>query len=623
MKCILEYENGHWYCSCADLYPLVQRTKPDDDIRAAITAFHSRYYPDEQARSKDYPWVLHSKANPTKGSGDRQSKERLKTEIGRHELTWHWRLLLPCLRQLQPRRDRGYDIVLCVSQIRQWQLVSCFKMKWPAGSGQELLRQIRDATKTLLRPPVFGKSHRITRYEVYAAFYEPSVRRQISAALSAAAHDDFRRAHVLGRHDSYFRLTNIKCLKGRYHFDVEHVIDLEPEQAPLKLGEESVKGVCRPYGLANIPLFGQSASGKLPKPLALLLASDNYCRAFEKISDVLNDPDARSILLIAPPGSGKEDIGSILHECRRHHGNRVVVNLAGLDEESAAFRLFHLEQKRFATGFERGDVGWQLKMSFKPDLRDGALFQALRGTLVIDELDKARDSVRSMLLRFLENDEAVIPDTAVTIKIPRELRPLYVFAGSMARKEFLQLAPIDFWSRITHIIEMQHPLALVDSADKLRVAEDYVRLFWLRQVEAFFNGENLLKKSRPLYEPLRVKFLEWGKFFADRAAGDFVAQEMAEVLCGPGQPTPSVRTLRETAARCFDLLFQALLYHKQSRAPLEEWRKSLTGEPSSELRKFIEKMISSSARSGNLPHKAVDAVGEMRKLIRSSASIRV
>src|SRR5207247_990779 len=125
-------------------------------------------------------------------------------------------------------------------------------------------------------------------------------------------------------------------------------------------------------------------------------------------------------------------------------------------------------------------------VTFKATHLDGAVFRALGGTLVIDELDKAKDEVREMLLRFLESDEVSVPGTSIVVTIPKPMRPLYVFAGSKTRKEFLQQRPIDFWSRLTHIVEMQHPLEVGEVGDRLRIAEDYVRFFWFERVETFF-----------------------------------------------------------------------------------------------------------------------------------------
>ena len=618
MKWILDYQRGKWECTAKGLGALLPDTR-DRDIVDAMEAFHRRYYPDESERLPQYPWMMHA---------DTDRLEELKSSVEKFELTWHSLLLLPCLRDFKVSAPGHHSIVLCISQIRQWQLLSCFQMEWPPAGSTNLVRNIRDAPKRLLRPPVFGKSHRITRGEVYAAFYDSRVLIQIREAVKSAGKDSFRLAHVLGRHDSYFKVSNVVESKGSYELDVEHVIDVEPEQAPLSLENHETDDVCRPYGVAPLPFFQESSDKNLPKPEDFLFSSDNYCRAFEQLSDVLNDPSARSVLVIAPPGSGKESLSSILHKCRRHRGRYVITSLAGLDEKAVAFQLFHLNTQTIKHRVEETSEGARLKVDFQPELEDGAFFKAIGGTLAIDELDKASDAARSMLLRFLESGEVTIPDTSIVLTIPEQLRPLNVFAGSKARKEFLQLGPIDFWSRITHIVEMQHPLALGESADRLRTAEDYVRMFWLQRVKAYFNGEGLLKGSNDLYEPLRLQFGEWWKSFASRSVGEFIAREIAEVLCGPGQPLPSVRTLRVTVGRCFNLLFHALLYHKRSDAPLELWRAStaslkLEFEPAKRLKELLKKADGAQSHGNGLTVEEVGALNEIRSLIRASASIQV
>ncbi|MBI2555945.1 MAG: hypothetical protein HYW13_00715 [Planctomycetes bacterium] len=265
-------------------------------------------------------------------------------------------------------------------------------------------------------------------------------------------------------------------------------------------------------------------------------------------------------------------------------------------------------------------------------MQDGAIFKALRGTLIIDELDKANNKVRAMLLRFLESDDVAIPGTSIVLKIPEEMRPLYVFAGSKTKKEFLQLGPIDFWSRITHIVEMQHPLELGEIADRLRVTEDYVRSFWFERVEAFFDGEKWLKvpkdysgdPSKGLDNPIREKFETYWKFFVSRDVGDFVAMELAEAICGQGKPIPSVRTIRGTVSRCFNSFFHSLLYNKKSDASLEKWRSSTTvKEPLTELLRLMGDSLKQEKPEEKIETVAANALKEIRMLIRASVSIQV
>lgn len=636
MKFKLQYDAGKWLCSCDELFDLLKNeASPDGPIVEALEAFQRRYYPDERADSPDYPWIAH---------GTPPGVTVLRTSIVTHDLTWHWRLLLPCLRDY----DSGSSdsIVLCVSQIRQWQLVSCFRMEWPKVAAKELPAELRSARKALLRSPVFGKSHRIARSEVYASFYEKGVREQIKQAVEDAK-NEFRLAHILGRYDAYFKVENVKLASGQYEFETQQVVDLDPELAPAELGKDldkpasktvwaSTDDVCRPYGMACLPQFAD-LDAEQKKPKELLFSSDNYCRAFEQVSDVLNDPSAKAILIIAPPGSGKEDLSEIFHVCRRQQGQLVRIILAGLDEKAAAFQLFNVSSADIDHRLKRVKDRLEPICPFPCQRKDGAVFKALGGTLVIDELDKADDKIRSMLLRFLESDEVTVPGTSIVLKIPASMRPLYVFAGSKTRKEFFQLAPIDFWSRITHIVEMQHPLELGEAEERFRTAEDYLRLFWFKQVESYFKSERLIEPpddptQRDLFEPLRANFTGWWKFFCSCTVGEFVAWEIAGALCAPGQPVPSIRTLRGTVARCFNSLFHALLYHKRTGAPLEKWaeahRKIIaggkpTGEPIDRLKELMAMLHGDCKAGSTLSVEEEAAIAEIRALIRASASIQV
>lgn len=613
MKCVLKFEAGRWYCLCEDLFTNLEAfPTPDPAVEGALRAFQHRYYPEESGTSKHNPWIQHA-----------DGLEVIKPSIIRHELTWHWRLLLPCLRETQTLAA-GESIVLSVSQIRQWQLVSCFTMRLPK---QLTLSGLRGAEKRLLRSPVFGRSHRVRQAEVYASFYSPGVLKQLQEAVAQAGDDGFRLAHVVGRYDAYLRVTKTKWVPGSELFELEldYVADLEPEQAPLVLNGIDSQDVCRPYGVAHMAQFAENkGSIQQPKVKAqpsreLLFSSDNYCAAMEQVSDVVNDPSAKAVLLIAPPGSGKEGLSDLFHSARRAKGGKLVKTmLAGLNERDAAKRLFTLSGNQVA---RFADLQ---KKRFVSKAGDGALFQALAGTLVIDELDKADDAIRHMLLRLLENDEVALYDTTLTIQLPVELRPIYVFVGSLPRKEFLQKQPIDFWSRLTHIVEMRHPLELEDEGARRRALQDYLRFFWLRQVNDFFEAEKLLVAHNATYEPLRISFASWWRFFISRGVGEFVTRELADAMLGPGQPAPSVRTLRGTVARCFNLLFHAILYNKRRDAPLEEW---LDAEKPADVQAALGELV---AFPGNfsqskrvLNAEKLAALNEIKSLIRSSASIHV
>jgi hypothetical protein len=108
--------------------------------------------------------------------------------------------------------------------------------------------------------------------------------------------------------------------------------------------------------------------------------------------------------------------------------------------------------------------------------------------------------------------------------------------------------------------------------------------------------------------------------------GDFVAREIAETLCGSGQALPSVRTLRGTVTRCFNLIFTSLLYNKNGEAPLEEWRrknKVADFEPASGLLDLVKMCEESTAPDNEFLVREIRALNEVRSLIRASTTIQV
>jgi len=647
MKSTLKYLSGQWKCKNEKLFKLLEpHKKPNDELLKALKEFRRRYYSNEPDEDNNFPWEKHKNSG-----GDLDTIKSLVT--AEYELTWHWRLLLPHLRNFKHIVYNGQSLVLCVSQIRQWQLVSCFQMDWPdEADSHNIVAELRTRRKALLRPPVFGISHRIRHWEVYASFYEPGVLKQIQEAVDKAKSDRFRLAHVLGRYDAYIRIKNITIEgHGVYGAHIEQVVDVEPEQAPATLCDAHTDNVCRPYGLASVPQYPDGGkpgdiNTTLCNPMELLFSSDSYCKAFEEISNVLNDANSRAVLVIAPPGSGKENLCTLFHSCRIHYGKLVRISLVGLDAQSAAFQLFHYEPDldKLKLRFEEknGELVPKDPLTDEFAMTAGAVFKALYGTLVIDELDKVSEDVRGMLLRFLESDEVTIPGTSVTVKIPERMRPLYVFAGSKPKNEFLELKPIDFWSRITHTIEMQHPLNGGEHADPKRAAEDrqhtaedYIRLFWLQQVGYYFQKEQLLDKTKvhgkpvdpkdDLFEPMRTRFAAWWKFFVSREVGDFVAEELAKAYTGQGQHVPSVRTLRVATSSCFNTLFYALLYHRDDDSPLQIWEKEFCvgdKEPIRELMTLIGKFRRTDGNKHTLSPNELEAIVELQKLISANVTTR-
>ena len=177
------------------------------------------------------------------------------------------------------------------------------------------------------------------------------------------------------------------------------------------------------------------------------------------------------------------------------------------------------------------------------------------------------------------------------------------------------LVPVDFWSRITHIVEMLHPLELGEEAERKRVAQDYVRLFWLKNIESNVeSGRLLCDGDIPLYTMQQKIFASGFSELAGRIFGDFVAREIAEIMCGPGQPLPSIRTIRGTVSRCFNLIFNAIFYSRSPDAALQQV--VFSGTTSAINLSFVDPEKEKNRTQQN-------ALEELRSLIRASATIQI
>ena len=125
------------------------------------------------------------------------------------------------------------------------------------------------------------------------------------------------------------------------------------------------------------------------EPVSPIGESPEWLEALEKASFVA--PLDRPILVIGERGTGKELIGERIHFLsRRWNGPFIKVNCAALSEELLDSELFGHEQGAFTGATSR---------------RIGRFEQADGGTIFLDEIATASDSVQEKLLRVVEYGE--------------------------------------------------------------------------------------------------------------------------------------------------------------------------------------------------------------------------
>lgn len=562
-----------------------------------------------------------------------------------------------------------------VSKIRQWVLVAVYTEKIVLNKHINLYVPKR----TLLRPPLFGRSDRFTTWEEYLSLcqFEDNVAEAWKKTTEGKL--DRQRRHeeqwyVLGRHDLIYTLIDIdrkingEAVKVKIGVELAlnpyeaenwavakraqelELLGTNPNQVgilrrnaakrklPPRLAEkEETVRIRFPYDYVSVPVsqrrVGKNrpgvdlppSKGPEPREEPILLASDSVCRAYEMLSEIWNDSTAKSVLLIAPPGSGKELLARSIHHFQNIDGPYVTYALSPSSHERNDQTLFGRDLRTiFEPGWnqllaraknqgqniagsivetntrllkifvetvkwiESGDEPtlrqkgiWASKGNTEGDISepddfvsDGLLFKARKGALFLDEIDKVPEQTRASLLRLLENDEFALYGTSMVVRL-ENWRPLYVFAGSMPREQMLQLKPFDFWTRISHIIEMEHPLDVDDAAERLRVAKSYFAFFWVQHIEKFFKGATLLpfrfdKKLKHYFQDYYINLFTFLNHYevVDRIAGMFAE----EIETGAGSSRFSVRNIRGIVARVIYGLVDYLLYDNNQDSALSAIR---------------------------------------------------
>jgi hypothetical protein len=581
--------------------------KPEPEIYDSLTKMHDVFYPNEAYKSVEdatkyvrkfvcdgsdprddlfLPWVLHKAlfdARKKNRAGNirikdakgiirsRKYDEIIKTILEREWLlSWHWRAGLSSLREYNPD-DTDNKLVIQISHVRKWEMLLCYLV-----SNDDLaehdISEIPLEKKNLRRAPLFGLSHRLKGWDTYRLFYHPDIKKYIhdetKEVKNLQTNKTLAEAYILGRHDCYYIVeTKLEMDGTAYKWILKTFVNAQPEKVLIDkdiLGDKAF--YYRPTDLVDIPSFTVGHEG-IPQ----LLSSDNYCEAILELTEVLNDPTAKSVLLIAPPGSGKEKLAESAFYCRdqtKPSGDFVGTTLAGLNAVEAAKLLFSVDDRLLKTADPK-----KLLEDYEPakQSRDGLILKALGGALFIDEIDKTDRSIRDLLLRVLESREITVPGTSQILKIPKDKIPLYIFAGSMNRTSMFQESPPDFWTRISHVIEVAHPLGINDIEKARKVVKDYLWMFWCIHVKDFMKkkGAQHPDTAHEIMKPLNDFYISLYTFLLDRKTVDFATEILADEVSGRGKPLVSIRTLRSIVARSVFKFVDVLLYSKFDQDPIE------------------------------------------------------
>jgi hypothetical protein len=161
-----------------------------------------------------------------------------------------------------------------------------------------------------------------------------------------------------------------------------------------------------------------------------------------RLSQVWQDRFAKSVLLCGPPGSGKDHFAySLPYGSGRKTDNIQPLSLAESDSEQTLKRLF---------GWRRNDG----------TIQEGLIARAKDSAVFVDEAHYPEDGpgARASLLRTLEAN-TYYPMGSDEIEEVQNV--LWVFASSRGLtgpKSIGDLEPPDFWTRMSHVVPVHHPL---------------------------------------------------------------------------------------------------------------------------------------------------------------------
>ncbi len=324
---------------------------------------------------------------------------------------------------------------------------------------------------------------------------------------------------------------------------------------------------------------------ELPGKKKILVASPNIRNAIANLCEVWLNPTAKSVLLSASPGSGKErlvhllkdamsvnkeinhiDISAsaigkfqnlrdiIIQKCFEETLVEVSLNdnvksdsLKELPDEVRNKLRYNKTKK--ALGFKgpmsktERDKLLKLKLSSDVSYQEAVnkLFQQSlilqqRTILFLDEIhhDAAHD-IRSGLLRFMETGGF---EKESGEKFDCKLI-LYVLAASLPPEDLRTLVkPQDLWTRIEYTVKYLHPLRIEDAKERKMILKEYFHLFWKNQEDEWKAQETL-----DIYKKIR-------NFTAENVYND-LAKLFVDELGSPLIPLISIRTIGFIVRRLF------------------------------------------------------------------------
>jgi len=246
----------------------------------------------------------------------------------------------------------------------------------------------------------------------------------------------------------------------------------------------------------------------------ILVASPNVRTAIQELSEVWHNPLAKTVLLSAYSGSGKEELKELLIYGLRVKKNQII-ELSAPQVASSQKPLHDIYDNLNTQKL----INKKTKRIKKPVV------------LYLDEIHHGDvEKLRTTLLRFIETAELTIDSKKIDCE-----GVLFLFAASKPPEELRTLQPPDFWTRVEYTVTMKHPLLLDDPIDRNNILKQYFCLFW-----------RLAAHQRQRADKSQIIPLLMQHVYLEELSGAF-----AEALDSPLIPVISIRTIRSIVNRLF------------------------------------------------------------------------
>jgi hypothetical protein len=279
-------------------------------------------------------------------------------------------------------------------------------------------------------------------------------------------------------------------------------------------------------------------------------------QALKHLSRIWQDRNLKkSVLISAPPGSGKEAFcNSITYGNGRPTKNFCSLSMATDDQKD----------------LERQLLGFVNQGLHHP----GLILKAAKSGLFLDEVHQPEhpqhqnnSAARASLLRVLEAGD-YLPKGSTTIEKVEDV--LFIMATSKTPDELQAFNPTDFWTRMTHVVVMKHPLDLADGVTQAtqdstkKVLSKFFNFVWWENLESFFDPPPDSKSKRQAYaqalldwqrDALKAVVVSGWVDNQDQKPADIFADALLKALAEQVNPVPiykfSIRGLRNIATRLF------------------------------------------------------------------------